>query len=207
MRKRIKEERAGLNQELVNLVSESICKNFLETDMYKHADVIGVYMSFQNEVDLTKIIQKSFEDKKRVCIPVTEPEIGNIYFAEIFQNDKFLSGAFGIREPESKKKIDINDVDLVMVPGLAFDFCGARVGFGKGFYDKLLEKSKAVLVGVGYRFQLFEDVECYEHDKRMNCIVTEEGLIDCEKRFREKLGDSAYNDAFDDGICNDCQMH
>ncbi len=183
LREKIKKERSVLKKEWVEKTSFDICKIFLESDIYKNAKVIGVYMSFKNEVCLDKIIKSAFADKKRLCTPITDLENDIIYFAEIFKDDVFSKGAFGIKEPEVKKKIDIKDVDAALVPGLLFDFCGARIGFGKGFYDKLLEKSDAVLVGVGYSFQLFDFIPSFEHDKKMNYIITEEGLIACEERL------------------------
>jgi 5-formyltetrahydrofolate cyclo-ligase len=86
-------------------------------------------------------------------------------------------GAYGILEPVSIKKAEVSDIDLIIVPGIAFDINGGRCGFGKGYYDRLLCESKAKKIGLCYDFQLVREIETDEHDIPMDMIITERRII------------------------------
>jgi len=179
LRERIKKKRSSLSPDEVRERSKQICMNFLRSDLYKNAKSIAIYLPIKNEADLEMLKKQAFLDKKRVSVPVTDVKTNDIFLSEILEEDEFLSGDFGISEPLVKRKTDIKNIDTVLVPGLAFDKKGGRTGWGKGFYDRLLKDSEAVLIGVGYDFQIFGSVETEAHDRLMNYILTESELVVC----------------------------
>lgn len=172
-----KTKRSGMEKEVVKEKSESISKFFLSSEFYKNAGCIMLYLPLGNEVDLTKIIIAAFADNKKVILPVTNETTGEITPCEITKVTEYLVGAFGVTEPQNAKKADESEIDVVVVPGIAFDKKGARVGFGKGCYDSFLKNVSATKIGVCYDFQLCDDIEVQEHDICMDCIITEKGTF------------------------------
>lgn len=175
LRHEMKNLRRSLSCEHIKDMSQRICQNLFELDIFKNAKTVCVYMSAFNEVDTASVIEKCLSENKTVIVPVVDGD--DIYTAEY--SPATSKGAFGIREPQIKKPTDINCADLVIVPGLAFSKSGGRVGFGKGYYDKLLKNTKAEKAGFLYDFQLVETVKTESHDILMNYLITESRVIDC----------------------------
>ncbi|MDE6564062.1 MAG: 5-formyltetrahydrofolate cyclo-ligase [Muribaculaceae bacterium] len=90
-----------------------------------------------------------------------------------YERSRMHLGAFRIEEPDGDETVDISDIDLVIVPAVAYDRRGNRVGRGKGYYDRLLSRSKAVTIGVCYDFQLFDEIETEEHDIPVHFVVAD----------------------------------
>lgn len=178
LRAEMKEKRKRLSAESAKEMSRRICENFWESDFYKNANSIALYMAIGNEVDLSELIKRAFKDKKRVFVPVTDKENKDIDLFEISEDTVWVKGDFGILEPE--KRIPCNGVDVMLVPGIAFSFHGARVGWGGGFYDRLIPKMNAVTVGICYDFQITGTIETEPHDLFMNYILTESELVICD---------------------------
>ena len=96
---------------------------------------------------------------------------------EFFSSQKFATGALGIEEPVGGKKMDVDQIQGFIIPGVAFDRKGARLGRGKGHYDKMLAKASGQRVGVGFTFQIYEGTLPTESfDMKMAYIVSEQGL-------------------------------
>ena len=96
-----------------------------------------------------------------------------ISFGAEFFRERFL-GAFQIEEPDGDDTTDIADIDLIIVPAVAYDRNGNRVGRGKGYYDRLLSRSKAITIGVCYDFQLIDDgIEADEHDIPVDFVIAD----------------------------------
>ncbi|MDE6120259.1 MAG: 5-formyltetrahydrofolate cyclo-ligase, partial [Muribaculaceae bacterium] len=82
-------------------------------------------------------------------------------------------GAFRIEEPDGTDTVDIENIDLIVVPGIAFDRLGNRVGRGKGYYDRLLSRSRAVTVGVCYDFQMVDEIDTDGHDIPVDFVIAD----------------------------------
>ena len=91
-------------------------------------------------------------------------------------------GAFHIEEPDGEDIIPVENIELIIVPGVAFSRKGARVGRGKGFYDRLLADSTAVKVGVAYDFQLVDDIDIEAHDVPVDIVITDKNIYYCGRR-------------------------
>ena len=138
-----------------------------------------LYMPLGNETDTSDITEAAFKDGKKVAFPVTDAETGEItpYYAT--ENTQFKQGAFSVNEPNNDDIAALSDIDVIVVPGIAFDKSGARVGFGKGCYDRLLKQSCAVKVGLCYDYQVCDWIAMDEFDVNMDYLVTESGMINC----------------------------
>ncbi|MBQ9757737.1 MAG: 5-formyltetrahydrofolate cyclo-ligase [Clostridia bacterium] len=173
IRKINKEKRAAMKDAEVKEKSLAIAKTFLDSGIYKNAKTIMVYMPLGNEVDTKEIIASAFSDGKRIVVPVTDAETGEMIASEIRENTAFEKGAFSVFEPVEKAEIDPQQIDAVLVPGIAFDKKGGRIGFGKGCYDRFLKKTKALRIGLCYAFQLCDEIDEESHDIKMDFVITE----------------------------------
>ena len=180
IREQIKRLRAGIGPDDKIARSRTVGEAVLTTDVYKSADSIMLYYSIGNEVDTTMIAEHSFADGKQVIYPVTDEESGRITPIEIVKGARFTRGGFGIPEPSGE--VYTGRIDLVIVPGVAFDHGGGRLGFGKGCYDAFLSHTDAYKIGLCYDVQLLDTLPTEEHDVRMDAVVTESEIIYIKKK-------------------------
>lgn len=172
--------RAQMPKADVTYKSDAASKVFLTSEIYKASNQIMLYIPLGNETDTKNIIECSFADGKKVIFPVTDKKSGKITPHYAMADTKFKSGAFSVYEPISSDIADESDIDVVIVPGISFSKNGARIGFGKGCYDRFLKKCKGIKIGFCYNFQICDDCFEEEHDVTMDYIVTETGIIKCE---------------------------
>ena len=180
IRLKIKKIRAEMSHREVAEKSKSAAQLFLSSDFYKNAAQIMLYTQLGNETDTTDIISCAFADKKTLVFPITEVHSGIItpYYAD--EKTVFKKGNFSVSEPVGTQVADMTKTDVILVPGIAFDKTGGRIGFGKGCYDRLLKNSAAVKIGYCYGFQLVDSIPCEPHDVKMDFIITENGIINCK---------------------------
>ena len=143
----------------------SLCQNY---------NSIGVYLAKDNEVNIDSLINSLFKSKKRVFAPkITQNEIKFIEISDL-SADSFAINNYGIREPLSNKHIECDNLELIIVPGVAFDRLMNRLGHGQGYYDKYLLNFKGVKVGVCFEELLFEKLPTDSHDIKMDIVITDE---------------------------------
>lgn len=135
---------------------------------YKNARTVMLYMPILNEADITALIK----DEKTFLVPVTDGD--EIYSALV--TGEFENGKFNVPEPCTKEAFDKSKIDLVIVPGVAFDKKFNRMGYGKGYYDRFLKDMNVFKIGVCHSFQLIAEISAQEHDVKMDMIVTEDNL-------------------------------
>ena len=139
----------------------------------REATVIAGYWPVGWELDLSPLFTDWGNDGKRVCLPRWRAEEGDYEFARFTCQEDLVRGPFGIREPGAHcPSVAVRDLDLILVPGLAFSPGGDRLGRGRGFYDRLLAGIRAGLCGVCYDFQLRDNIPHDERDQRMNDVVS-----------------------------------
>lgn len=182
IRKLNKSLRAQMQKFDVEQKSISASEAFLKSDIYKKSKKIMLYMPLGNEVDTSNIIESAISDGKEIIFPVTDSMTGEIapFYAE--RDTKFSVGAFSVHEPVGTKRAEPEEIDVVIVPGIAFGTNGARIGFGKGCYDRFLANTNAVRVGCCYDFQLCDDIPTDAHDIPMDYLVTESGILKCNRK-------------------------
>ena len=145
---------------------------------FKDSKVVMFYVSFNSEVDTHEMIKEALKSK-RIAVPkVVE---GEMQSALIIDFDQMIpSGKFNILEPIELLKIEPKNISLIIIPGIAFDRKGHRIGYGYGYYDKFLRKiSKAVKIGIAFDFQIVDKIPNEAHDVPLDSIVTEKEVIKC----------------------------
>ncbi len=160
--------------------SSIIVNKLTALDEYAGSKVVFVYMSFKNEVMTMDLINKMLSDKKRVVIPYTDTKNTILIPSEIKSMDDLALSSFGYYEPvyESINKVEPHEFDLIVTPGVVFDRDLNRVGFGKGYYDRILSQKRkdAKAVAIAYEFQVLDEVPAEQHDVKMDMIITEENI-------------------------------
>lgn len=185
IREGIKKKRDLMSLQEVEGKSSAIAKKLMATAEYQKATAVLFYAAKGNEASTEMLIRKALGEGKLVLLPITNTAAKELEVSEIKDYDLDLkSGAFGIMEPKRKVAVDEKVIDAVIVPGVAFDREGHRLGYGHGYYDKLLHKlgrknTDIRKIGLAYDFQIIEKLPKEEHDQKMNMIVTESGVIKC----------------------------
>ena len=175
IRKEILKKRKSLPAHVREDYDRAILSKLKTLEELKEARTILLYCATNGEPDVTALFEDLKSIGKRVAFPKVE---GSEIVPVAVEGLSCLSpGTFNIPEPTEGEIIEPMDLDLVVCPGIAFDREGYRVGFGKGYYDRLLERVSAVAVGVAYSFQVLEFVPRDSWDKPMNLVVTEKELI------------------------------
>jgi len=184
IRKEILEKRKSQDPKIRAAQSSSIERALLSCKEFQAADKILIYLSKDEEVSTDSLLGRAFELGKRVCVPVVDEKSKELRISELPGPEaSFRLGAFGVREPEEE---DLNfvppdEIDLVLVPCLAFDRCGGRIGYGKGYYDRLLNRldSHVPRIALAFDFQVLDSVPQDENDIRVNAIITEKSRMNC----------------------------
>ncbi|MBI2656341.1 5-formyltetrahydrofolate cyclo-ligase [Candidatus Woesearchaeota archaeon] len=184
MKNRLKEsmleKRNSLPKEEIAQKSRQIEKNLFNLEKYKKSKAVMFFVSFNSEVNTHDMIKKSLKEKTVVVPKVVHHEIEP---SVIIDFDNLVpSGKFGILEPIEAMKIACKNIGLILVPGIAFDKEGHRIGYGFGYYDKFLKKvPKAFKIGLCFDFQVVEKIPREMHDVPVDMIVTEKRVIDCKR--------------------------
>lgn len=178
LRKRVLNVRNNMSKEDVKKNSNAIMDKITSLDIYKQSKVVFIYMDFKNEVMTSNLIKRMLSEKKRVVIPYTDSINTVLIPSEITKESDLKQNSFGYYEPKSILPVNIEEIDLVIVPGVVFDKNLNRIGFGKGYYDKILNRLKpsAKKVALAHDFQVLEDIPAEEHDVKMDMIITEKNI-------------------------------
>ncbi len=172
--------RRALAFEDVFRISSLAQKRFLGTEFYRGSKSISLYSSFSNEVLTEEIFERAAADGKRICYPrVVRGHERHLEFFKVDSIDDLSSGPYEMKEPaEGGVRVDPAGLDLVVVPGVAFDGMGGRLGFGKGYYDRALGAVGCAIVGLAYEFQVLEEeIPLEPFDVRLTALVTEERVL------------------------------
>jgi 5-formyltetrahydrofolate cyclo-ligase len=186
LRKRILAIRDALPPERIKELSDRICKLTLQLRAIRDSAVLMAFLSFGSEVSTDAIIQWAWRQGKGVYVPLCRPGERRLDPCRIETFDDVEPGHFGIREPQPHKQTlrAIGDIDTIIVPAVAFDRRGYRVGYGGGYYDRFLPEldPRATRVGLAFSCQLIDAVPAGAHDVPVDFIVTEEAVIAIGKR-------------------------
>lgn len=177
IRNYIREKRELLSSFEVRETSERITEVLLGSSYFQKAETVMSYMSFKNEVDTHEINSTVLRAGKKLLLPRT---VGKEKMEAVEYRKGLQRGAMGIEEPIGEKYI--GKIDLIIVPGVAFDKEGNRIGFGRGYYDRFLEDyPDSMKISLAYDFQMVERIEAEEHDKKVDIIFLKNNLIEAKK--------------------------
>ena len=160
-------------------VSEKIVECFMQLEEYAAAKTVMFYVDVRDEVRTRQALPAAIASGKRIVVPYCVDGELELFWLESM--DELELGMYRILEPTEsmrtveRKKLQPTDLDLVMVPGVAFDRNGGRTGHGKGYYDKLLQHARldAPLIALSFECQLFDKIPAESHDIFMDKVVTE----------------------------------
>jgi len=164
--------------------SKQIKKRLYKMREFRQASMILFYVSYDNEVYTHDMIKEYLSKGKNVVVPISDKESRRLILSKFDNWDDLDIGAYGILEPKKDriKEVSLDSIDTIIVPGVAFDKRGYRIGHGLGYYDGLLKNSKRALhIGLAFEFQMVDKVPKDEHDIPVDKIVTEKRIIDCFK--------------------------
>ena len=179
IRKQFLERRKQLDYPTYCHLSQRVQQRLIASACFVRAEALALYSPINNEVATEQIFAAARTGGKKVYYPRVVGD--DIDFFEVTEVAGLLPGAFGVAEPISAEKISLAELDLVVVPGVAFDLHGYRLGYGRGFYDRrLVEKPIAtVSVGLGFDLQLCDSLPVEGHDQGLDFIATETKFIPC----------------------------
>ncbi len=188
IRKSILAAREQLSPETRATCDAKVTKQILKLNQYKQSNTILGYMNFGSEYASELWVAQVLADGKRLVLPRVNRHTNHLdlYLIEDL-NTQLAAGLWGIREPvieRCKRLIDINEVEFVLLPGIAFSRDGARLGYGGGFYDKLLAPAqdamqRLALVAAGFALQIVNQIPQEETDVKVQWLVTEKETVNC----------------------------
>ncbi|MFU8806142.1 MAG: 5-formyltetrahydrofolate cyclo-ligase [Bradymonadaceae bacterium] len=165
--------------------SVALSRNLSRVQALDAMDIIAGYVSFRNEIDIGPYLETRLEANRAVCLPRVQGD--HLEFVQVHDLHSLVPGAFGILEPVGEP-FPVAEIEVFLVPGLVFDHDGARLGFGKGYYDRVLcsrSGHRPLAIGVCYAWQLIDSpIPVEPHDVSMDLIATDEGIFSSSDRVK-----------------------
>jgi len=182
LRELMKKRRDSLTSSDVKDRSLKIFSNVLSLPAFFSADVVHSYVSSKNnEADTHDLIRWLLKEKKRVVVPIVDMKLKSMRHSEIFSLSELAVSSHGIFEPKMERIVRASEIEVVLVPAVAVDRRGFRIGFGGGFYDRFLHDMQLPTIALAYDFQVVESVPNENHDHPVSFIVTDTEIIRCRK--------------------------
>lgn len=184
LRRELLARRDRIPPEVRNIKNSLIRDRLISSRYFQDSSVIFSFASFRSEVDTFGIMEESFRSGKKVVVPKVDPENHQLILCEIHGTGELEAGYMGIPEPAriaDERRADIDSVDLVIIPGAGFDPEGNRIGYGGGYYDRLLSglMNQVAVVAPAFEEQIVDMVPSETHDIKVSVIVTDRRLIEC----------------------------
>ena len=170
LRKTIRERKRAMTEEEIQSRSAELCRKFLQSDAYRRCRTLYGYLPYNQEVRTVPILEQALADGKQVAVPkVYGDEMKFLYLTDLSQVEK---GYAGIPEPIADEPEAKDPTALVLMPGLAFDPQGHRIGYGGGFYDRFLSREpEHPTLALCYEFQIVEHLETEEFDIPVDTVI------------------------------------
>lgn len=168
-------------------IDAKIITRFIDSDYYKNASKIFLYVSFGTEIDTHELIRQALRDGKTVAAPICVPKDRSMILCELKSFEDLVPGYCNIPTPPADApRLSPEDLDLVILPGMAFDTDGSRMGFGGGYYDRFIESLPESTPKVALIREAFVGpVPTEEHDRKADVLITENKIIETEE-FKKK---------------------
>jgi 5-formyltetrahydrofolate cyclo-ligase len=184
MRQNLKNLREQIPPDLYESASQGIWDIFRATPEFHKAKSIGAFASTDGEINTYSLLEGILSSGKNLYLPRVVKDKTHFDFYPVTNLKIMQPGAFGILEPTGTKAADWAELDLVLVPGLAFDRHGNRLGFGKGYYDRVLPllRKSTLIVGLAYSFQMVDEVPVSTEDVPVKALLSEKGFSHCDKK-------------------------
>jgi len=174
LRKQFLDARDALSLDFIKITTKQIQDNLRKIDFFRSAKSIGAYYSIGSEVHTQDILQEILNAGKQLSLPKVVKN--DLVFKKITSFSELEPGNFSVMEPKDRCE-DVKDLDVIIVPAIALTRDGFRLGYGFGYYDKFLHGKKLKTIALSYAKQIIKSFPRDDHDIKMNCIVTEDGVI------------------------------
>ena len=172
LRRDIAAKKRAMTPEQIEQASQRLAEQFFQTDLYRNAQSIYGYLSYNQEVRTEAILRRAMADGKRVAVPKVFGD--DMKFLWLDDLSLVAPGYYDIPEPLADGPEADDDLALVLMPGLAFDADGHRIGYGGGFYDRYLAAHHDhKLVALCYGFQLLDHLDTEDHDIPVNLVIAD----------------------------------
>lgn len=182
LRNQVLDSRSALSSEERKGKSREIERRLFSLPEFQESRTILFFASFRSEVETGDMIRRALAGGKRIVLPKVNGKELLLFRITDFDND-LAAGAWGIPEPVKGTPADLQEIDLIIVPGAAFDEQGNRIGYGAGFYDKLLHGFNKPMVALAFELQIVPSVPADQHDVPVRKIVTEKRIIETSAKF------------------------
>jgi 5-formyltetrahydrofolate cyclo-ligase len=184
IRRELLRRRNSFSPEEILAGSRIIADRLTTLKDYQEAEIVMFYASCGSEVSTDEMIEKALKNNRRVAVPLVRPEDRTMRAVLIHDPDRDLFPGFkGIREPDpgSGRELSADGLGLIIVPGVAFDSAGNRVGMGKGYYDRFLKHLSrgALKIALAFENQIVATIPGDDNDIKMDMVITEERVICC----------------------------
>lgn len=180
IRRRVKARKTLLSDDEKLSAAERVFGLLEQTADFLLADRILMYHSLPDELSTRAFISK-WCDRKHFYLP----RVNGVNLEILpYDESRLALGSFHIEEPTGNDTTPVSEMEMIVVPAVAYDRNGNRVGRGKGYYDRLLADSPARKVGVAYDFQLVDEIDSESHDVRVDVVITESNHIIIRKRYK-----------------------
>ena len=160
--------------------SANIFSELTKHERMREFHFVHCFVGQSDEPDTLPILEWMLNQGKKVAVPCVDSDKVELQHSLIISTDALEIGKFGIFDvpPEKRIEVKISDLDLVLVPWIAFDLSGGRFGYGRGYYDRFLNKTEGFRVGVCYEFQVVDQVPMEAHDIYMQALISQKGFQD-----------------------------
>lgn len=190
LREKLLKKRDGIEPKDKIKKDAEIRKRLYASADFRNAKSILFYASFRSEAATIQCITHALKLKKMITLPLVDRKKKTLRIFQIKNISDLISGFMGIPEPEAKKnnEMRLNDIDIAIIPGAAFDLEGNRLGYGAGYYDKLFsgtQHPKPVLIALAFEEQIVPEIPSYSHDIKMDKIITDKRTIVCKKKIKD----------------------
>lgn len=173
IRRKIKAMRSMLLEAEKISAADEVFEQLEKTAAFLLADRILMYHSLPDELSTHRFLDK-WHGRKNFYLP----RVNGVNLEILpYDESRLELGAFHIEEPTGNNTVPAEEIELVIVPAVAYDRAGNRLGRGKGFYDRLLASTKATKVGVGYEFQIVDEIPAEPHDVKMDMVITQKTVL------------------------------
>ncbi len=174
LRRRYIEERQRLSQEERERLSSKIVNRVANLPYFKEAKRVLLFCPHKGEPDITPLFSLVWEEGKTLILPKVNGD--ELKLLAVERETRLDVGAFCLMEPQEGEEVEPERVDFSLIPGVLFDKYGYRIGYGKGYYDRLLRRLGGIRVGVCYEFQVLEEVPRDSWDIPVDLVITEEKI-------------------------------
>jgi 5-formyltetrahydrofolate cyclo-ligase len=184
LRKDLLLKRRNLDKDIIDAQSNNMVKHLCAWPYYQQAKIIMLFLSMPDEPQMKKIIEDAWLQGKIVCVPHMQKQFGVMDAAVIENFNDLVMGRFNllVPNPVTLKVMDPKLIDLMIVPGVAYDYYGNRLGMGAGYYDRYIPQCpQAILVGAIWSSHVLESIPHHIYDKPVHYLLNEVNIIKCDR--------------------------